>query len=167
MRADQIEFFFERGSHFLAMSRLIAAVTFSSTRAHVAAASVSRQSAVPVWRLCAEVVLPKDVDPLLVVERLLSALHSEVEVILVHQPEALSVLLRRYAQDTIVLVQTPHAKSQALWAPLVPREWAPLLLAHWKVADLVYTYTRRLHQAAVLGRTAGAFFGQFSCRPSP
>jgi hypothetical protein len=117
--------------------------------------------------VCTEAVVPRDVDPLLVVERLLSALHSEVDVILVHQPEALSVLLRRYAQDTIVLVQTPHAKSRALWASLVPREWAPLLLAHWKVADLVYTYTRRLHQAAVLDRTAGAFFGQFSCRPSP
>jgi hypothetical protein len=151
------------------MSRLIAAVTLSSTRVRVAVASIFHASAPPQWKLCTESVVPKAVDPLLVLERLLSALGDDVDVLLIDQPEARSLLLQRYAQDTIVLVQPPHAKSRALWTPLAPKEWAPLLMAHWRVADLVYTYTRRLHQAAVLDdvpRSAEAFFDRFRYRAS-
>jgi len=145
---------------------MIAAISFSSTRVQIAAATKEHP---PQWRLCTEVVVPKRVDPLLVVERLLSALGGEVDVILVHQPEARSLLLRRYAKDTIVRVQPPDVKCRVLWKALMPKEWAPLLVAHGRVTDLILAYTRRGHQAAVLsGNVASsedAFFDRFKYRP--
>jgi hypothetical protein len=149
------------------MSRLIAAVIMSSTRVNVTAASIFHPTAPPQWRLCTEAVVAKGVDPLLVVERLLSLVGAEVDVMLIHQSEARRLLLRRYAHDSIVLVQQPHVKSRALWTPLMPKEWAPLLMAHWRVADLVYAYTRRLYQAAALGieQADANFFDRFKYKP--
>jgi hypothetical protein len=110
------------------------------------------------------------VDPLLVLERLLSIV-GEIDVILVHQAAASSVLLRRYAQRMVVLVQPPHPKSKGLWSPTVPKTWAPLLMAHWRVVDLIYTHIYRSRQAAALDSARAAstiaaaaartFFDQF------
>jgi hypothetical protein len=157
------------------MSRLIAAVTLSPNRMQVAVASLSHVSAPPQWRLCTEAVIARTVDPLLVLERLLAVV-GEIDVILVHQPEAASMLLRRYGQQTVVVVQSPHPKSKVLWASSVPKAWAPLLMAHWRVADLIYLHTRRLRQAAALdderaastivAAAAGTIFDQFRYAPS-
>ena len=131
------------------MPRLIAAVTVSPNRMQVAVASISQVSAPPEWRLCTEAVVARTVDPLRVLEQLLSVV-GEIDVILVHQAETSSMLRRRYGQHMVALVQSPHSKSKALWAQSVPKKWAPLLMAHWRVADLIYLYTRRLRQAAAL-----------------
>ena len=157
------------------MCRLIAAVTVSPNRMQVAVASVSQVSAPPEWRMCTEAVVARTVDPLLVLERLLSVV-GEIDVILVHQAEASSMLLCRYGPHMIMLVQPPHPKSKVLWAPSVPKEWAPLLMAHWRVADLICLHTRRLRQAEALrderaastkaAAAAGTIFDQFRYAPS-
>jgi hypothetical protein len=135
-----------------AMSRLITAAILSSTRVQLAVAviAVKPSSGRVEWKVCTEAVVTRGVDPLLVLERLLlPEVSTEVDVILVHQPEARSMLLRRYAQNTVVLMQPPHQKSRALWLPLVPKEWAPLLTAHWRLADLVYASCHCHEQALV------------------
>ena len=157
------------------MPRLIAAVTLSPNRMQVAVACLSQVSAPPEWRMCTEAVVPRTVDPLLVLEQLLSVV-GEIDVILVHQAEASSMLLRRYDQHVVVLVQPPHPKSKVLWAQSMPKEWAPLLMARWRVVDLIYLHTRRLRQAAALGgeraastiaaAAAGTIFDQFRYAPS-
>ena len=157
------------------MSRLIAAVTLSPNRMQVAVACLSQVSAPLEWRMCTEAVVARTVDPLLVLEQLLSVV-GDIDVILVHQAEASSMLLCRYGPHMLVLVQPPHPKSKVLWAQSVPREWAPLLLAHWRVVDLIYLHTRRLRQAAALGKeraastiaaaAAGTCFDQFRYAPS-
>ena len=87
---------------------------------------------------CTKAVVGRTVDPLLVLERLLSMV-GEIDAILVHQAEASSVLLCRHTQQMVVLVQPPHPKSKALWSPVVSNAWPPLLMAHWRVVDLIYT----------------------------
>jgi hypothetical protein len=154
------------------MSRLVAGVILSTTRVQVAVASMDTS---PNWKLVTSAVVPRGLNPLLVLENLLSAV-GEVDTILIHQPEARSVLLRRYAQDTVVLVQPAHAKSRVLWTKLMPKDWASLLMAHWRVVDLVYTLARREYQVAAIGeRSAGDkhvssaadFFERFKYRPTP
>ena len=122
------------------------------------------------WKLVTSAVVPRRLDPLVVVEQMLSAV-GEVDTILVQQSEARAVLLRRLAQDAVVLVQPPHAKSRVLWTPLIPKDWASLLTAHWQVVDLVYTLARREYQAAIhtehkAASSAAGFFDRFKYRPS-
>ena len=154
------------------MPRLIAGVILSMTRVQLAVASMdSAGCALPTWKLVTKAVVPRGLDPLLVMEKLLSAVGA-VDTIVIHQPEAPAVLLRRYAHDTVMLVQPPHPKSRALWTPLMPKDWAPLLSAHWRVVDLVYAHVLREYQSSILrDRTHGdansveEFFEQFKYRP--
>jgi hypothetical protein len=110
-------------------------------------------------------LVPRGLDPLVVLEKLLSAM-GEVDTILIHQPEARAVLLRRYAHDAVVLVQPSLVKSRMLWTLLIPKDWAPVLMAHWRVVDLVYAHARREYQAQHCAADATDFFEQFRYRPS-
>jgi hypothetical protein len=154
------------------MSRLVAGVILCMTRVQLAVASMDTSGRPMLnWKLVTSAVVPRGLDPLVVLEKLLSTV-GEVDTILIHQPEARSVLLRRFAQYIVVLVQPPHAESRVLWTPLVPKDWAPLLMAQWRVVDLVYTHARREYQAAAIGeRSAGAssadFFEQLSTDQHP
>ena len=140
------------------------------TRVQLAVASMDTSGRPMLnWKLVTSAVVPRRLDPLVVLERLLATV-GEVDAILVHQREARAVLLHRFAQDAVVLVQPPHAKSRALWTPLMPKDWAPLLTAYWRVVDLVYTLARREHQAAVHTEhkddsSAAGFFERFKYRP--
>ena len=77
------------------MSRLVAAVTLSMTKVQVAVAFKNGPGcALPTWKLVTKAVVPRGLYPILVMETLLSAV-GEVDTILVHQPEARPLLLRR------------------------------------------------------------------------
>jgi hypothetical protein len=120
------------------MSTSITAIILSQGKLELAAAQFE-PDAQPKWMTCTTIAVAASVDPRVVVERFCAA----SDLILVHQPEVRSMLLHRYAHNTVLLVSRPHVKSRALWSPLVPKDWAAQLLAQWHVADLVYTYVRR------------------------
>ena len=140
----------------------ITAITLSKRKLELAAAQFEPGQQ-PKWRMCTKIALPASADPLTAVERFCAS----SDLILVHQPAVRSMLLRRFAHDTVLLVSPPHVKSRALWSPLVPKDWAAQLLAQWQAVDLVYTHVRRANQARLLpSLSASVFFDQFKYRPS-
>ena len=153
------------------MSRLVAGVILCMTRVQLAVASMDTSGRPMLdWKLVTSAVVPRRLDPLVVLEQLLATV-DEADTILVHQSEARAVLLRRFEQRTVMLVQPPHAKSRVLWTPLMPKDWAPLLTAHWRVVDLVYTLARREYQVAIYtehrdASSAADFFDRFKYRPT-
>ena len=128
------------------MSDLIAAVVLSKGKLQLAAVELRSDQTVE-WKLCVEVVVPALVDPLLILEKHF-ALLSNARFILVHQQEVLTLLQRRYARRVLVHADPPQLKSRELWSPWTPQDWAPLLSAHWRVADLIHAHRRRMGHAS-------------------
>ena len=129
------------------MSNLIAAVVLSKGKLQLAAVELRSDQAIE-WKLCVEVVVPVLVDPLLILEKHF-ALLSDARFILVYQQEVLILLQRRHPRRALVQVDPPQLKSRELWSPWMPQDWAPLLSAHWRVADLIYAHRRRMGHASL------------------
>jgi hypothetical protein len=149
------------------MYNLVTAIAVSKARIQFAAATIQSRWK-PQWQRCMEVVVPKSVDPIQIIEQLCGA---DPSVILVCQREVQSLLLHRYAHDTVRLVDEVHAKSRAFWWPLLPTRWASLLRSHWRVAGMIYVHAWRANQAALLAKvekplSAAGFFDQFRYRPA-
>ena len=117
-----------------------------------------------------EVVLSKSSDPVHIVEQLCAA---DPAVILVCQPELRSLLLRRYAHDTVVLVNESSLSNtrkvsrasirRAFWWTFVPDPWKPSLDACWQVADMTYSYCR---QRTIRQDTTTSLFDRYRYRPT-
>jgi hypothetical protein len=149
------------------MSNLVTAIVVSKTRIQFAAAVVE-SGWQPQWQKCVEVVVPSSVDPIQIIEQLC---WIDPSVILVCQREAQSLLLRRYAHDTVRLVGEVQPKSRSFWWPLLPTRWESVLRSHWRVAGMIYAHAWRANQAALLVQvekplSAAGFFDQFGYRPA-
>ena len=138
------------------MANVVVAVVYSATRLQFASATIQSDCESgwqPQWQRCVEVVLTKSSDPVQVVEQLCGGADADPSVIVVSQLELRSMLLRRYAHDTIILVdetaREPNRrngrKQPAIWWPFVPNAWEAATKQNWRVADMLYTYARRIH----------------------
>ena len=148
------------------MSAVIVAVVLTKTTLQLAAATIESRWQ-PQWQKCIRVVLTKSSNPTQIVEQLC----GDPSLILVCQPDVRSLLLRRYAHDTVRLVNEVQGNSRALWWPVLPASWAPLLRSQWRAAGMVYVHSWGASQAAVLARaekplSADDFFDQFRYRPA-
>ena len=139
-------FLLQRVYNDVAMSNLIAAVVLSKGKLQLVAVELDSNQTIE-WKLCVEVVVPALVDPLLILEKHFAPL-SNARFILVHQQEVLTLLQRRYARGVLVHADPPQLRSRELWSPWMPEDWAPLLSAHWRVADLIYAHRRRIGDAS-------------------
>ena len=134
---------FELTIHTMSSDFLVVVVLTTSTRLHFASAVV--QPASTSWRQCLEVVLSRSSDPVHIVEQLCLGCGPDPSVILVCQPELRSVLLRRYAHDTVVLVEGASATGSArgsVWWPVVLERWRAALTRMWRVADMMYSHAK-------------------------
>ena len=130
------------------------------------ASATQQSSGQPQWRLCLEVVLPKMGNPIQIVEQLCGG--TDPSVILVCQQDARSLLLHRYAQDTVRFVD-PSSTGCTFWWPSVPSAWELTLKAHWRVADMIYTHARHVHQTQLLPlpvNVNGSLFDRYRYRPA-
>jgi len=104
-----------------------------------------------------EVVLTKASDPVQIIEQLCGGAEADPSLMLVSQLELYSLLLRRYAQDTVMLVDESAEASSAntkrgresplFWSPYVPHAWEFASKQSSRVADMIYTYARRTYLA--------------------
>ena len=124
-----------------AQDKVICALVLLKSSFRIAAARV-RPHQPPEWKLCVQVSIPANVDPLTIVQQLCMVL-GDVSLILVYQAEARSLLLRLYAYDRVVLVSPPSTLIRALHPSSVPAEWKALLAVYWQPAEMVYSYTQR------------------------
>jgi hypothetical protein len=148
------------------MSTVIVAVVLTKTTLQFAAATI-QSGWQPQWQKCIRVVLTKSSNPIQIVEQLC----GEPSMILVCQPDVQSLLLRRYAHDTVRLVDEVQGKSRALWWPVLPVSWAPALRSQWRAAGLIYVHAWGASQAALLAQaekplSADDVFDQFRYRPA-
>ena len=145
----------------------ITAIVLSKRNRLQFAAATVQSGGQPQWRLCLEVVLPnKASNPVQIVEQLCSG--TDPSVILVCQQDARSLLLHRYAHDTLTLVDSSSTSCTSWW-PSVPSAWESTLKAHWQVADMIYTHARRIHQAQLLPLPVdvkGSLFERYRYRPT-
>ena len=151
------------------MSAVIVAVVLTKTTLHFAAATIESRWR-HQWQKCIRVVLTKSSNPIQIVEQLCGGAGEDPSLILVCQPDVRSLLLRRYAQDTVRFVDEVQGKSRALWWPVLPTSWAPALRSQWRAAGLIYVHAWGASQAAVLAQaekplSADEFFDQFRYRP--
>ena len=129
--------------------QLVCALVLLKSSFRLAAANVHSHQP-PEWKLCVEVAVPAAIDPLTVIQPLLTALGG-VSAILVHQVKARSLLLHCYAQDVVVMVSQPTSHSRALWSSTaISASWSALLAVHWQwqPADMIHAHARRAEQTA-------------------
>ena len=141
----------------------ITAVVLNATTLQFATAT-THCSGQPRWRTCVHVRLPKTSNPIhtiFTIEQLCGGI--DPSVILVCQHDVRSLLLCRYAQNTVTLVDEASRSGRALWWPFVPSAWKSTLRTHWQVAGMIYTYARQ-RQLAMLSPVTGAGLFDRHCR---
>ena len=136
----------------------ITAVVLNETTLQFATATI-HCAGQPRWRICVNVRLPKISNPIHTIhtiEQLCGGI--DPSVILVYQHDVRSLLLCRYAQETVTLVDETSKSGRALWWPFVPNAWKSTFRGQWKVAGMIYTYARQQQLAMLLpGSRAGLF----------
>jgi hypothetical protein len=152
------------------MSTVIVAVLRTKTTLQFAAATI-QSGWQPQWQKCIRVVLTKSSNPIQIVEQLCGGAGEDPSLILVCQPDVRSLLLPRYAHDTVRLVNEVQGNCRALWWPVLPASWAPALRSQWRAAGLIYVHAWGASQAALLAQaekppSADDFFDQFRYRPA-
>lgn len=155
----------------------ITATVLTRTTLQFGAATV-QSGWLPQWSICVEVLLPmgSNVTQIMrIIEQLCGG--TDPSVMLVCQEQVRSLLLYRYAHNTVTLVEDisrssaskSRSKRCALWWSFVPITWKSTLKEHWQVADMIYTHARRAYLRQRQFQTppsADDLFDQYRYRPA-
>ena len=151
--------------------QLVCALVLLKSSFRLAAANIHSHQP-PQWKLCVEVAVSAAIDPLTVIQPLLTVLGG-VSAILVHQAEARSLLLQLYAQDMVVMVSQPTSRSRAVWSSTasISASWSALLTVYWQPVDMIHAHARRAEQRATKdgeprSGLASGLFDKYRYRPA-